>query len=88
MNRYEVMASIPPGAKMEFKEVVRLFLQFVEECDFESMHYQNCPAVMLLGRQIAFHCHADVQSVDMNHKLLKRCIEEAENRREAEEKVH
>lgn len=79
MDRYETIIQCQRTTK-PLVEVAQMLVDFIKECDSEGMNPQACPAVMLLGAQLAFHCHADVSPEGLVPRLLQRCVEAAAQR--------
>lgn len=88
MDRYETITRIPPGTIMPLSDVAQMLVNFIAECETEGMTSTACPAVMLLGAQLAFHCHADVGTEGFMPRLLQRCAEKAAEREMARRNAH
>lgn len=74
MNRFEyaLHASIAPEQET-LGDLARGLVSAIEQTEAEGQIALSDPAVMVLGAYIAFHTHADVNSVKGYRQLLSLC---------------
>ena len=81
MNRFfhALQAATSPGAPT-LPWVATSLAQAVDEVVLEGGEPVNDPAVLLLGAFVAFHTHADVNTVGGYHKLIELCFAQVQGR--------
>jgi hypothetical protein len=74
VNRFERVLQISNAPERSSLIVLaRALVSAIEETEVEGMRQDEDPSIMVLGAFIAFHTHADVNTVGGYHRLLEQC---------------
>lgn len=83
MNRFEFVldAAFAPH-QVPLPDLARQFSTALDQVQAEGADPTRDPAVLILGAFIAFHTHADVNTVGGYHRLLDLCAHRLETSKE------